>query len=163
MANNKSHFARLYSRAGDRAVRDADQIYSHLKTLPLIDRIHAAQQMPEVFMQAIILDHGDARSESEARSQIKSYFYVNSIINLHELFTRCKIASKKPITWVLNHVQVFAHRVITQPIQCLFQGASSPLRERTLTNEIDVMLKTILAAHAPTAAKERSMLQSISS
>lgn len=163
MANNKSHFARIYSRAGNHAVRDADQIYSHLKTLPLIDRIHAAKQLPEVFMQAIILDHGDARSESEARSQIKSYFYVNSIINLHELFTRCKIASKKPVTWLLNRVQVFAHRAIAQPIQCLFHAASSPLRERSITNEIDVMLKTILAAHAPTAANERSMLQSVTS
>ena len=154
MANNRSHLALLYARAGDHAVRKADWIYSDLKTLPLIDRIHAAKELPDVFMQAIILDHGDAQSESAARSAIKSYFYVNAFINMHKLF-------KKPITWVLNRVQVFAHRVIAQPIQCLFQGTSSPLRERSLTNEIDVMLKTILAAHAPTAAKQRSTLQSV--
>ena len=105
-------------------------------------------------MQAIILDHGDPQTEALARSAIKSHFYVNAIINLHHLFMR-------PVTWLLNRVQVFVHRAIALPIQCLFQAASRPVRARTLTNEIDVMLKTILAAHAPTAANERSMLPSV--
>lgn len=157
----EKHLATLYSYTGDNAVLRGDQIYTELKTLPLIERIHAAKELPDVFMQAIIIDRGDAASESAARARLKSHFYVNSILDLDRTFHPMRRARR----WLINLIERITlnlPRKLHTPNTSTFQGDSSPVEAQTLPSEIQVMLKTILAAHAPTAAKERSSLQSIS-
>jgi hypothetical protein len=165
MAMKQKHLATLYSRTGFNAVSRANQIYTELRALPLIERLQAARDLPNVFTEAIIIDHGDAASESAARARLKSHFYVNSILDLDRVFHRCKIAIKQAREWFIDHIQNPSKllRKTFAPVQSpVFQGDSSPVEARSLPSEIEVMLKTILAAHAPTAAKERSSLQSIS-
>jgi hypothetical protein len=133
--------------------------------MPLIERIRAARDLPDVFMQAIIIDRDEPQSELAARNRLKSYFYVNSILELDRTFHKCKIYPSRVRAWFIDHIlnpskligKVFAPRQLST-----FQGGSSPVEARSLPSEMKVMLKTILAAHAPTAAKERSSLQSIS-
>jgi hypothetical protein len=161
MAMKEKHLATLYSSTGDNAVARANQTYSELKSMPLIERIRAAKDLPDVFMRAIIIDHEDAVTESAARAAIKSYFYVNSILTVDRAFHRIRQASK----WLIEHIHNPSKllRKVSTPLQLhASQGDSSPVEARSLPSEIKVMLKTILAAHAPTAAKERSSLQSIS-
>jgi hypothetical protein len=158
MAIKSKHLATLYSRTGDNAVSRADEIYTQLRALPLIEILQAAEKLPDVFIQAIIMDHGDAVTESAARARLKSYFYVNSILTMDRAFHPIRRARK----WLIERITLDLPRKSYIPTQPTFQGNSSPVEARSLPSEIDVMLKTILAAHAPTAAKERSSLQSIS-
>ena len=158
MAIKSKHLATLYSRTGDNAVSRADEIYTQLRALPLIERLQAAKDLPDVFTEAIIIDHGDAASESTARARIKSYFYVNSILKMDRTFHPIRRAR----TWLIERITLDLPRKSYIPTQPTFQGDSSPIEAQSLPSELKVMLKTILAAHAPTAAKERSSLQSIS-
>ena len=158
MAIKSKHLATLYSRTGDNAVSRANEIYTQLRALPLIDRIHAAKELPDVFTEAIIIDHGDAASESTARARIKSHFYVNSILKVDRTFHPIRRARR----WLIERITLDLPRKSYIPAQPTFQGDSSPIEAQSLPSELKVMLKTILAAHAPTAAKERSSLQSIS-
>jgi hypothetical protein len=155
MAIKSKHLARSYSRTGLIAVSNANQIFTQLRALPLIERIKAAKDFHPVFTEAIIIDRGDAASESAARARIKSHFYVNSIIDRAHTLKQ----------WAIGHIynpSKLLRKQIPNAIAPVFQGTSSPVEARSLPSEIKVMLKTILAAHAPTAAKERSSLQSIS-
>lgn len=159
MAIKSDHLATLYSRTGDNAVSRANEIYTQLRALPsLIDRIYAAKELPGVFTEAIIIDHGDAASESTARARIKSHFYVNSILKVDRTFHPIRRARR----WLIERITLDLPRKSYIRYQPTFQGDSSPIEAQSLPSELKVMLKTILAAHAPTAAKERSSLQSIS-
>jgi hypothetical protein len=158
MAIKSKHLATLYSRTGDNAVSRADEIYTQLRALPLIERLQAAEKLPDVFIQAIIIDHGDAVTESAARARLKSHFYVNSILTMDRAFHPIRRARK----WLIERITLDLPRKSYIPTQPTFQGDSSPVEARSLPSELKVMLKTILAAHAPTAADERSSLQSIS-
>ena len=165
MASKNQHLASRYSRTGFNAVSNANQIFTQLIALPEIERIKAAKELHPVFTELIIIYRGDAASESAARARLKSHFYVNSILDLDRVFHRCKIAIKRAREWFIDHIanpsKQFT-RVFT-PVQLpIFQGDSSPIEAQSLPSEIKVMLKTILAAHAPTAANERSSLRSIS-
>lgn len=157
----EKHLATLYSYTGFNAVIKANQIFSELRALPLIERLQAAKDLHPVFTEAIIIDHGDAASESAARDRLKSHFYVNSILDLDRTFHPIRRARR----WLINLIERITlnlPRKLRTPNISTFQGVSSPVEAQTLPSEIQVMLKTILAAHAPTAAKERSSLQSIS-
>ena len=157
----EKHLATLYSYTGFNAVIKANQIFSELRALPLIERLQAAKELHPVFTEAIIIDHGDAASESAARDRLKSHFYVNSILDLDRTFHPIRRARR----WLINLIERITlklPRKLRTPNTSTFQGDSSPVEAQTLPSEIEVMLKTILAAHAPTAAKERSSLQSIS-
>jgi hypothetical protein len=161
MAMKEKHLATLYSRTGDNAVSRANEIYSQLRALPLIERLQAAKDLPHVFTEAIIIDHGDVASESTARARLKSYFYVNSILDLDRTFHPIRRA-RKYVGELIERITLNLPRKLFIRYQPTFQGDSSPVEAQSLPSEIEVMLKTILAAHAPTAAKERSSLQSIS-
>jgi hypothetical protein len=92
---------------------------------------------------------------------------VNSILDLDRVFNRCKIAINQARTWIIERIhnpsKLFRKAFVLAPVKSpVFQGDSSPVEAQSLPSEIEVMLKTILAAHAPTAAKERSSLQFIS-
>lgn len=165
MAIKSKHLARSYSRTGFNAVSDANHIFTELRALPLIERIKAAKDYHPVFTEAIIIDRGDAVSESAARARIKSHFYVNSILDRDQLLRRCRVAILRASKWAIDYIynpSKLLRKHLSKAIAPVFQGTSSPVEARSLPSEIEVMLKTILAAHAPTAAKERSSLQSIS-
>jgi hypothetical protein len=162
MAIKSKHLATLYSRTGDNAVSRANEIYTQLRALPLIEKLQAAEKLPDVFTEAIIIDHGDAVTESAARARLKSHFYVNSILTMDRAFHKCKIYPSRVRAWFIDHILNPSKliRKVFAPLQLsTFQGDSSPVEARSLPSEMKVMLKTILAAHAPTAAKERSSLQ----
>jgi hypothetical protein len=158
MAIKSKHLATLYSRTGDNAVSRANEIYTQLRALPLIERLQAAKDLPNVFTEAIIIDQGDPASEYAARNVLKSHFYVNSILTMDRAFHPIRRAR----TWLIERITLDLPRKKYIPTQPTFQGDSSPVEARSLPSELKVMLKTILAAHAPTAADERSSLQSIS-
>lgn len=164
MGIKSKHLATLYSRTGFNAVSNANQIFTQLIALPLIERLQAAKELHPVFTEAIIIYRGDAASESAARDRLKSHFYVNSILTMDRTFHPIRRARKyvgELFERIHNPSKLFT-KVFT-PVQLPpFQGDSSPVEAQTLPSEIQVMLKTILAAHAPTAAIERSLLQSIS-
>jgi hypothetical protein len=157
MAIKSKHLATLYSRTGDNAVSRADEIYTQLRALPLIERLQAAKNLPDVFIDAIIMDHGDAVTESAARARLKSYFYVNSILTMDRAFHPVRRARK----WLIERITLDLPRKSYIPTQLTFQGDSSPVEARSLPSELKVMLKTSLAAHAPTAAKEKSTLLAV--
>ena len=161
MANKNQHLQSQYSQTGLNAVIKANQIFTQLRAMPLIERLQAAKELHPVFTEAIIMDHGDTESESTARDRIKSHFYVNSILDRDRKFHAIRRARK----WIIEHIQnpsKQSRKVFASVRLSVFQGDSSPVEARSIPSEIKVMLKTILAAHAPTAAKERSSLQSIS-
>jgi hypothetical protein len=155
MAIKEKHLTTLYSRRGFNAVSRANEIFTQLRALPLIEKLQAARDLPDVFTEAIIIDRGDAASESAARARLKSHFYVNSIID------RAHTLKPRAIEHIHNPSKLLRKK-IPIAIATVFKGYSSPVEAQSLPSEIEVMLKTILAAHAPTAAKERSSLQSIS-
>lgn len=157
----EKHLATLYSRTGDNAVSNANQIFTQLIALPLIERLQAAKELHPVFTEAIIIYRGDAASESAARDRLKSHFYVNSILDLDRTFHPIRRA-RKYVGELTQRITLNLPSKLRISITSTFQGDSSPVEARSLPNEIEVMLKTILAAHAPTAAKERSSLRSIS-
>lgn len=157
----EKHLTTLYSRTGFNAVVKANQIFTQLIALPLIERIHAAKELHPVFTEAIIIYRGDAASESAARARLKSHFYVNSILDLDRSFHPIRQA-RKYLGGLFERITLNLPRKLNIQIQPTFQGDSSPVEARSLPSEIEVMLKTILVAHAPTAAKEKSSLQSIS-
>ncbi len=158
MANKSKHLATLYSRTGFNAVSNANQIFTQLIALPEVERLQAAKELHPVFTEAIIIYRGDAASESAARDRLKSHFYVNSILKMDRVFHPIRRAR----TWIIDRITLNLPRKLYIPIKYTFQGDSSPVEAQSLPSEIKVMLKTILAAHAPTTAKERSSLQSIS-
>ena len=161
MANKSKHLATLYSRTGFNAVSNANQIFTQLIALPEVERIKAARDLPHVFTEAAIIYRGDAASESAARDRLKSHFYVNSILDLDRTFHPIRRA-RKYVGELFERITLNLPRKPYIQIQPTFQGDSSPVEAQSLPSEIKVMLKTILAAHAPTTAKERSSLQSIS-
>jgi len=162
MAIKEKHLTTLYSRTGDNAVSRANEIFTQLRALPLVERLQAAKDLPNVFTEAIIIDRGDVASESAARDRLKSHFYVNSILTMDRAFHPIRRARKyvgELFERIHNPSKLF--RKVSASVQLpVFQGVSSPVQPQSLPSEIKVMLKTILAAHAPTAAKERSTLQS---
>ena len=162
MASKNQHLASRYSRTGFNAVSNANQIFTQLRALPLIERLQAAKDLHPVFIEAIIIDHGDAASESAARARLKSHFYVNSILKMDRAFHPIRRARKyvgELFERIHNPSKLLRKAFATRKLSA-FQGDSSPVEAQSLPSEIKVMLKTILAAHAPTAAKERSSLQS---
>jgi hypothetical protein len=164
MATKVKHLTTLYSRTGFNAVSRANEIFTQLRALPLIERLQAARDLPNVFTEAIIIDHGDAASESAARARLKSHFYVNSILDLDRTFHPIRRARKYvgELFERIHNPSKLLRKTFAPVKSPVFQGDSSPVEAQSLPSEIEVMLKTILAAHAPTAAKERSSLQSIS-
>jgi len=154
MAIKSNHLSRSYSRTGFNAVSNANQIFTQLIALPEIERIKAAKDFHPVFTEAILIYRGDAASESAARARLKSHFYVNSIID------RAHTLKQRAIDYIYNPSKLL-RKQIPIAIAPVFKGYISPVEARSLPSEIEVMLKTILAAHAPTAAKERSSLRAV--
>jgi hypothetical protein len=156
MARRNVYLTQSFDELAIDAVRTAHDQLDVLMSMPVIDRIKAAKDLPEIFTEAIVIGMNNPQM---ARDRLRSHFYVNRIIEVNRLFT---YASRKIRTYSLNRVSLSASaRKFLAPIRVAFKAISAPIETRSLSVEIDLMLNTIRPAHAPTAAKERSTLQAV--
>lgn len=147
MARRNVYLTQSFDELALDAVRTAHDQFDELMSMPVIDRIKAAKDLPEIFTEAIVI--GINNSEI-ARDRLRSHFYVNRIIDVNRLFT---YASRKIRTYSLNRITLFASaRKRIESICVAFKAISAPIETRSLSVEIDLMLNTIRPAHAPTAA-----------
>lgn len=157
MARRNVYLTQSFDELALDAVRTAHDQFDELMSMPVIDRIKAAKDLPEIFTEAIVIAFN--KNPQMARDRLRSHFYVNRIIDVNRLFT---YASRKIRTYSLNRVSLSASaRNYLAPIRVAFKAISAPIETRSLSVEIDLMLNTIRPAHAPTAAKERSTLQAV--
>jgi hypothetical protein len=157
MARRNVYLTQSFDELALDAVRTAHDQFDELMSMPVIDRIKAAKDLPEIFTEAIVIAFN--KNPQMARDRLRSHFYVNRIIEVNRLFT---YASRKIRTYSLKRITLFASaRKYPAPIRVAFKAISAPIETRSLSVEIDLMLNTIRPAHAPTAAKERSSLQAV--
>jgi hypothetical protein len=89
---------------------------------------------------------------------LRSHFYINEVISLNDLVTQAK---RKRFSNTITRIKLFCiHKPV--PISTASKGISKPIEPQFLSVEMDLMLDTILAAHAPTEAMERSSLHQLS-
>lgn len=148
MARRNVYLTQSFDELALDAVRTAHDQFDELMSMPEIDRIKAAKDLPEIFTEAIVIAFN--KNPEMARDRLRSHFYVNRIIDVNRLFT---YASRKIRTYSLNRVSLSAlARKYPAPIRVAFKAISAPIETRSLSVEIDLMLNTIRPAHAPTAA-----------
>ena len=148
MARRNVYLTQSFDELALDAVRTAHDQFDELMSMPEIDRIKAAKDLPEIFTEAIVIAFN--KNPEMARDRLRSHFYVNRIIDVNRLFT---YASRKIRTYSLNRVSLSAlARKYLAPIRVAFKAISAPIETRSLSVEIDLMLNTIRPAHAPTAA-----------
>lgn len=156
MARRNAYLADSFHQMGQDAVSHAHDQLDDLMAMPIPDAIDASKSLPEIFTEALVIAHRDKQS---ARDRLRSHFYVNKVIDVNRLFT---YATRKIRIYALKLITPFASaRKYLEPINAAFKGISKPIEPQSLSVEIDLMLENILAAHAPTAAKERSSLQAV--
>ena len=157
MARRNVYLTQSFDELALDAVRKGLDQFDELMSMPVIDRIKAAKDLPEIFTEAIVIAFN--QNPQMARDRLRSHFYVNRIIDVNRLFT---YASRKIRTYSLNRVSLSTlARKKLATIRVAFKAISAPIETRSLSVEIDLMLNTIRPAHAPTAAKERSSLQAV--
>lgn len=127
------------------AVRQAHQQFEQLKEMSIPDALNAARQLPEIFTEAIVIGYQDPQ---RARDCLRSHFYVNEVISLNDLVTQAK---RKRFSYFIDRIKLFITRKPAS-INAAFKGISKPIEPQSLSVEMDLMLNTIRAAHAPTAA-----------
>ena len=148
MARRNVYLTQSFDELALDAVRTAHDQFDELMSMPVIDRIKAAKDLPEIFTEAIVIAFN--QNPQMARDRLRSHFYVNRIIDVNRLFT---YASRKIRTYSLNRVSlstIALKKLAT--IRVAFKAISAPIETRSLSVEIDLMLNTIRPAHAPTAA-----------
>lgn len=148
MARRNVYLTQSFDELALDAVRTAHDQFDELMSMPVIDRIKAAKDLPEIFTEAIVIAFN--KNPQMARDRLRSHFYVNHIIKANRLFT---YASRKIRTYSLKRITLFASaRKRIESISAAFKAISAPIETRSLSVEIDLMLNTIRPAHAPTAA-----------
>lgn len=128
------------------AVRQAHQQFDQLIALPPMARVQAAKNLPEVFLDAMVMDING--NHQMALDRLKSHFYVSEVISLNDLVTQAK---HKRFSYLIDRIKLFTTRK-PATINAAFKGISKPIEPQSLSVEMDLMLNTIRAAHAPTAA-----------
>ena len=148
MARRNVYLTQSFDELALDAVRKGLDQFDELMSMPVIDRIKAAKDLPEIFTEAIVIAFN--QNPQMARDRLRSHFYVNRIIDVNRLFT---YASRKIRTYSLNRVSLSTlARKKLATIRVAFKAISAPIETRSLSVEIDLMLNTIRPAHAPTAA-----------
>jgi hypothetical protein len=145
MARRNAYLRELFHEKGLDAVRHAHQQFDQLASMPIPEALNAAKQLPEIFAEAIVIGYQDPQ---RAHDRLRSHFYINEVISLNDLVSQAK---RKRFSQLINRITLFAPRKIV-PSNAVFKGISKPIEDQTLRVEIDLMLNTIRAAHAPTAA-----------
>jgi hypothetical protein len=125
----------------------------------VVDRIKAAKDLPEIFTEAIVIAFN--KNPQTARDRLRSHFYVNRIMDVNHKFTQASRKIGTCLTQIVTKIRSYAINRITlfasarkdlARIGVAFKGISKPIEARSLSVEVDLMLKTIRPAHAPTAA-----------
>ena len=127
------------------AVRHAHEQFDQLASMSIPDALNAAKQLPEIYTEAIVIGYQDPQI---ARDRLRSHFYVNEVISLNDLVTQ---ARRKRFSYLIDRIKLFTTRK-PATINAAFKGISKPIEPRSLSVEMDLLLNTIRAAHAPTAA-----------
>ena len=128
------------------AVRHAHQQFDHLISLPPMARVQAAKNLPEVFLDAMVMDING--NHQMALDRLKSHFYVSEVISLNDLVTQ---ARRRRFSYFIDRIRLFTARK-PATINAAYKDISKPIEPRSLSVEMDLLFKTIRAAHAPTAA-----------
>ena len=128
------------------AVRQAHQQFDQLIALPPMARVQAAKNLPEVFVDAMVMDING--NHQMALDRLKSHFYVSEVISLNDLVTQAK---RKRFHRLITGIKLFITRK-PAPTNAAFKGDSRAIEPQSLSVEMDLLLNTIRAAHAPTAA-----------
>jgi hypothetical protein len=159
MARRNVYLTQSFDELALDAVRTAHDQFEVLMSMPVVDRIKAAKDLPEIFTEAIVIAFN--KNSQMARDRLRSHFYVNHIIDVNRRFTQASRRIGKCIaqafinisTYSLKRITLFASaRKHIESIREAFKGISAPIETRSLSVEIDLMLNTIRPAHAPTAA-----------
>jgi hypothetical protein len=128
------------------AVRQAHEQFDQLSSMSIPDALNAAKQLPEIYTEAIVIAYN--QNPQFARDRLRSHFYVNEVISLNDLVTQAK---RKRFSRLITGIKLFIPRK-PAPINAAFKGNSRAIEPQSLSVEMDLMLNTIRAAHAPTAA-----------
>jgi len=155
MAQRNAHLRESFHEKGLDAVRHAHKQFDELASMPIPEALKAAKQLPEIFTEAIVIGYQDPQI---AHDRLRSHFYINEVISLNDLVTQAK---RKKFSYLITRIKLFISRK-PAPISAVFKGISKPIEPRSLSVEMDLMLNTIRAAHAPTVAMERSSLHQLS-
>jgi hypothetical protein len=127
------------------AVRHAHEQFDQLASMSIPDALNAAKQLPEIYTEAIVIGYQDPQL---ARDRLRSHFYVNEVISLNDLVTH---ARRKRFSYLIDRIKLFTTRK-PATINAAFKGIGKPIEPQSLSVEMDLLLNTIRAAHAPTAA-----------
>jgi hypothetical protein len=155
MVRRNAYLRESFHEKGLDAVRHAHQQFDQLASMPIPEALIAAKQLPEIFTEAIVIGYQDPQI---AHDRLRSHFYINEVISLNDLVTQAK---RKRFSQLFSRITLSIPRKLA-PIGALFKGISKPIEAQSLSVEMDLMLNTIRAAHAPTAAKETSSLHPLS-
>jgi hypothetical protein len=165
MARRNVYLTQSFDELALNAVRTAHEQIDELMSMPIPEALKAAKDLPEIFTEAIVIGMNNPQM---ARDRLRSHFYVNRIIDVNRRFTQASRKIGKCITQAIINISTYSLKRITlfasariQSIREAFKGISAPIETRSLSVEVDLMLNTIMPAHAPTAAKERSTLQAV--
>jgi hypothetical protein len=159
MARRNVYLTHSFDELAIDAVRMAHEQFDQLSSLPPLDRIKAAKDLPEIFTEAMVIEiNGNPQM---ARDRLRSHFYVNRIMDVNRKFTQASRKIGTCLTQIVTKIRSYAINRITlfasarkdlARIGVAFKGISKPIKARSLSVEVDLMLKTIRPAHAPTAA-----------
>ena len=128
----------------EESVRHALNHFNHLESKGLPQALKEAEKMPAIFTEALVIGYQDPQ---RAHDHLRSHFYMARIMDLNFLFL------KKICKYATNLIQRdLTPRKIEPPFWVRFKGISKPAEAQSLSVEIDQLLNTIRAAHAPTAA-----------
>jgi hypothetical protein len=129
---------------GDQSATHARHQYDQLASKTISEAIKEAEKMPAIFTEALVIGYQDPQ---RAHDHLHSHFYMARIMDLNFLFL------KKICKYATNLIQRdLTPRKIEPPFWVRFKGISKPAEAQSLSVEIDQLLNTIRAAHAPTAA-----------
>ena len=145
MARRNAYLRESFHEKGLDAVRHAQEQFDQLASMPIPEALKAAKQLPEIFTEAIVIGYQDPQI---AHNRLRSHFYINEVISLNDLVTQAK---RTRFSYAIKRIKLFISRK-PAPISAAFKGISKPIEPQSLSVEMDLMLDTILAAHAPTAA-----------
>lgn len=149
----------LYHDAGNKSVQVAHEQFNELMSMPIPDALNAAQDLKdsEIFIEALITGQG---SQQAALDRLRSHFYIREVITLNQILNRAKRLAR---SLFIGRIYLFNSPLnIANLSRGAFKNVSRAIEPQSLSVEMDLLLTTIRAAHAPTAAIERSSLQAVS-
>ena len=147
MTRRNHYLAQLSHGAANRAVTRAHNKFQKLIDLSIPEALRRAGSMQdsEIFIEAIVIG---SNNREAALARLKSHFYVKHVLDAYQQENCESKYRSDQIEKISLHQYEFKHSSIKSP----FKRDSKPVAPRSLGTELVLMLETIRAAHAPTAA-----------